>query len=106
MTSNECDTKGLKTLSKKERLLKWQNFDAQPRAIKEWLHNFPLHVWPNSAKPVSDWSIRETEKIYLADLESVWGPDHPAVQDAKRRVVKTRKGLQEVLDLNDLDSLF
>lgn len=81
---------------------KWANFDAQPAAIRAALSNHPLNIWPGSTAPLSPADLDSLQTRYLAGLESVWGPDHPAVIDASRAVRRTRKGLQRVMTPADL----
>ena len=81
---------------------KWGYFDAQPLAIREALCAHPLNVWPYNYSPLSPADLDQLDTQYLAGLESVWGPDHPAVQDAKKRVTRTRKGFQRTGTIDDI----
>lgn len=81
---------------------KWANFDAQTAATREAIANLPLNIWPNSAAQWTAETFDKLETRYLAGLESVWGPDHPAVQDARKLVTVTRSGPKKVFQFEDL----
>jgi len=81
----------------------WAYFDAQPPHVREWFHTFPANVWPSSATDHTNL-ISDAEARHLAGLEAIWGPDHPAVQDARCKVHVKRGKIQKVADLSDLDN--
>jgi len=81
---------------------KWANFDAQPRHVREALAAHPLNIWPSNTQTILPATFDELYTNYLAGLESVWGPDHPAVQDARKKVVVTRGKAKKVLQFEDL----
>lgn len=92
-------------ISAKRKPNKWRDFDAQPAHVKQFLQNFPLNVWPQTPRDHSHL-IPDLETKYLAGLESVWGPDHPAVQDARKQVaIRDRKPVR-LLSPADLSDLF
>ena len=80
----------------------WAYFDAQPPHVREWFHSFPANVWPSSASDHTDL-IGDAEARHLAGLEAIWGPDHPAVIDARCKVHVKRGKIQKVADLSALD---
>lgn len=89
MASNNSCAKHFKNLRKSSAQL-WDYYDAQSPATRAFLQQFPLNVWPNSYKDHSA-SFEDAQNRYLAGLRDVWGPDHPAVIDAARKVA-TRRG--------------
>ena len=80
----------------------WAYFDAQPQHVREWFHSFPANVWPSSHLDHTNL-ISDAEARHLAGLEAIWGPDHPAVIDARQRVHVKRGKIQQVADLSALD---
>lgn len=76
-------------------------YDAQPPATRKLFQDFPENLWPNS---YSDHfhGFAEAHKRYLANLKNVWGADHPAVQDASRRISVRRNKVVELATADDL----
>ena len=84
----------------------WAKYEAQPPHVREWFQNLPCDLWPGDFSPVSPSVMAESERKHLAGLEAVWGPDHPAVIDARAKV-STRRGKVVALGTPDmLDELF
>lgn len=84
---------------------KWANFDAQPAHVRAWLRDHALNIWPGDYRDLTP-VMASTDRNHLLGLESVWGPDHPAVQDAKRKVVARRGKAQALLTTEDLENFF
>ena len=84
----------------------WAFYEAQTPETREWFQNFPLDLWPGNSLPITQWGRDDAARKHLAGLEAVWGPDHPAVQDAKRQVVVQRGKLMAALQADDLEDLF
>lgn len=83
---------------------KWAFYEAQPAHVRVWFQNLPLNLWPCGHTPVTASLMADTEARHLAGLEAIWGPDHPAVIDARQRVHVKRGKIQQVADLSDLDN--
>lgn len=81
-------------------------YDAQPRAVREFIANFPTPMTCKSIVPVGQMAAMEqrARTRYLASLVDIWGPDHPAVQDAKRAVTTRHGKAVAVLQPSDLDA--
>ena len=77
-------------------------YDAQPPATRALFQNFPENLWPASYEDHGH-GFPEAHKRYLANLRNVWGPDHPAVLDASRRVAVRRNRVVELASADDLD---
>lgn len=77
-------------------------YDAQPPATRALFQNFPENIWPSSPADHGA-SFPEAHSRHLANLRNVWGPDHPAVQDASRRVAVRRNRVVQLATPNDLD---
>lgn len=84
---------------------KWAKYEAQPAHVREWLQSHPLNIWPNDHRDLST-VMAETDRKYLLGLESVWGPDHPAVIDAKSQVAMRCGKAVKLLTPDDLEDLF
>jgi hypothetical protein len=102
MTQNSTKQKYIKSAHISN---KWAKYEAQPLHVREWLQSHPLNIWPGSYQNLAS-VMAATDRQYLLGLESVWGPDHPAVQDAKLRVTTKGRKVVEVLNLDDLDLAF
>lgn len=102
MTQNFTRQKYIKTSKLRD---KWGYYDAQPLHVREWLQAHPLNIWPGSYDDLSN-VMADTDRQYLLGLESVWGADHPAVIDARRRVVARNRKAVEILSPDDLSDLF
>lgn len=89
MASNNSRAKHFTNLRKSKAQL-WDYYDAQSPATRAQFQQFPLNVWPSSYSDHGS-SFDEAYKRHLAGLRDVWGPDHPAVIDAARKVA-TRRG--------------
>lgn len=77
-------------------------YDAQPPATRALFQNFPENLWPASYAdhgPI----FQDAHARYLANLRNVWGPDHPAVQDASRQVAVRRNRVVQLATPDDLD---
>lgn len=85
---------------------KWDFYDAQPLHVREWFQQLPINVWPGSYAPVDSATMLDTERRHLAGLIDIWGPDHPAVIDASRRIQTKRGKVIETLSASDLEGLF
>jgi hypothetical protein len=46
--------------------------------------------------------MADAERRHLAGLRDVWGPDHPAVQDAARRIAVRRNKIISLATPDDL----
>jgi hypothetical protein len=85
---------------------KWDFYDAQPVAVREWFQQLPINVWPGSFGAISASDMAEAERRHLAGLIDIWGPDHPAVIDAAKRIQVKGKRIVETLSTSDLEGLF
>jgi hypothetical protein len=85
--------------------LKWDFYDAQPSPTKRLFQDFPENLWPASYDDHAS-GFAEAHKRYLANLKNIWGPDHPAVIDAARRVSTRRSKIVELANADDLLSDF
>lgn len=102
MATNSTRNKYFSTACNSKSTL-WAYFDAQPSHVREWFHSFSVNVWPSSFSDHTNL-ISDAEARHLAGLEAIWGPDHPAVQDARQRVHVKRGKIQKVASLDDLDN--
>lgn len=80
-------------------------YDAQPAATRRMFQDFPENLWPASYNDHYS-GFAEVHKRYLANLRNIWGEDHPAVQDASRRVQLKRNKVVSTLTADDLSDLF
>lgn len=85
---------------------KWEFYEAQPAAVREWFQQLPTNVWPGSFDPITSETMADAERRHLAGLSAVWGPDHPAVQAAASRIQVKRGKIIETLSTSDLSDLF
>ncbi len=85
---------------------KWDFYDAQPLAVREWFQQLPTNVWPGSYELITPATMADAERRHLAGLIDIWGPDHPAVIDAAKRIQTKRGKVIETLSTSDLDSIF
>lgn len=84
---------------------KWDFYDAQPSSTKRLFQDFPENLWSASTSDHAS-GFPEAHKRYLANLVNIWGPDHPAVIDARQRVAIHGKKVVELLSPDDLLSVF
>lgn len=103
--SNQARQKHFKSHTASKPTL-WAMYEAQPPHIREWFQNLPCDLWPGGFAPVSPSAMADTERKQLANLEAIWGPDHPAVQDARSKVSTRRGKVVALLTADDLDDLF
>jgi hypothetical protein len=88
--------------ARRSHAAQWADYDAQPAEARHFYQNFPINIWPNNTTPRNEADFARNHARYLAGLRDVWGPDHPAVIDAARKVA-TRRG--EVVTLATADDL-
>ena len=103
MATNNSRNKYFSTTRKSKAQI-FAYYDAQPPHVRAWLQQFPANVWPANFHHITPHAMAESETRHLAGLEAVWGPDHPAVIDARQQVHVKRGRVQKVADLNDLDN--
>jgi len=102
MTTNNSRNKYFSSFRKsKEQIFAY--YEAQPPHVRTWFQQFPANVWPEGPSSI-ERLIPDAEARHLAGLEAVWGPDHPAVIDARQQVHVKRGKVQRVADLSDLDN--
>jgi len=87
---------------RKSKAQSFAEYEAHPPHVRAWFQQFPANVWPGSYESI-ERLIPDSEARHLAGLEAVWGPDHPAVIDARQKIHVKRGKVQRVADLNDLD---
>lgn len=100
MTLNNSRNRHFKNTRASKRQL-FAYYDAQPASTRALFQNFPENLWPAS---YADHGPRFNEawKGYLANLRNIWGPDHPAVQDASRRIAIRRNKIISLATPDDL----
>ena len=101
MATNNSYNKHFSRMNKSKAQI-FAYYEAQPAHVRAWFQQFPANVWPDGFSSV-ERLIPDSEARHLAGLEAVWGPDHPAVQDARQKIHVKRGKVQRVADLNDLD---
>ena len=101
MATNNSPAKHFKKLRKSDAQL-WAYYDAQTPATRAQFQQFPLNLWPGSYNDHGH-SFDDAHKRYLAGLRDVWGPDHPAVIDAARKVATRRGKIVQLATADDLD---
>lgn len=82
---------------------RWAFYEAQPASVREWFQQFPSNVWPSDPSAVTSSMMADAERRHLAGLRDVWGPDHPAVIDAAKRIAIRRSRIVELATPDDLD---
>lgn len=101
MATNNSRNRHFQTLrANKDQLFAY--YDAQPAATRALFQNFPENLWPNSYADHGP-SFSEAHARHLANLRNIWGPDHPAVQDASRQVAVRRNRVVQLATPADLD---
>lgn len=100
MASNSSTAKHFKNLRQSKAQL-WAYYDAQSPATREQFQQFPLNLWPGSYADHGH-SFPDAHARHLAGLRDVWGPDHPAVQDAARKVAARGKKIVRLASPDDL----
>lgn len=100
MPTNSTHNRHFRNLRSASR--KWDFYDAQPAAIREWFQQFPANVWPGASAPCTSDMIADAERKHLAGLRDIWGPDHPAVQDAAKRIAVRGHKIVELVTIDDL----
>lgn len=103
-TSNAKNSKYQKTIRKSDAQL-WAFYDAQPASTRRMFQDFPENLWPASTLDHAK-GFPEAHRRYLAGLLAIWGPDHPAVIDARQRIAVKGKKITSVLQPDDLADLF
>jgi hypothetical protein len=104
MTLNNSSNRHFKKLRASTKQL-FAYYDAQPASTRILFQNFPENLWPASYADHGP-AFNEAEQRYLAGLRDVWGPDHPAVQDASRRIAIRRNKIVPLATPDDLLSDF
>jgi len=85
---------------------RWAFYEAQPAAVREWFQQFPSNFWPGSYDACTPTMQADAERRHLAGLRDVWGPDHPAVIDAAKRIAIRQRKIVELASADDLLSDF
>ena len=104
MATNSTRNRHFQTMRRPQR--KWDFYDAQPASIRTWFQQFPSNVWPGDYQAVTPAMQADAERRHLAGLRAVWGPDHPAVQAAQRKIVVRNHKIVELANADDLLSDF
>jgi len=100
MTTNNSRNRHFRSMRRPAQ--RWAFYEAQPAAIREWFQQFPSNVWPGDFNPVTSTMQADAERRYLAGLRDIWGPDHPAVIDAAKRITIRRSRIVELATPDDL----
>jgi len=100
MTHNTSRNRHFRTMRRPSQ--RWAFYESQPAAVRTWFQQFPANAWPGSYNAVTPDMMADAERRHLAGLRDVWGPDHPAVQDAARRIAVRRNKIISLATPDDL----